>query len=626
MEVIEKSDSQISAQAESTEVLQILPQDMQITMDADNLAWLVATGQRMHSVVDVLRLRAEHQADHIAFIHLVDGETIEQKITYGQLYQRATEIAAALALRQPVGKRVLMLFESGLDYIVALFATFMSGAIAVPSFPPIGSRALQRLASITADASPQIVLTNQRFSRMQNRLLPALGDSFVLDHWLDIDELPSEAMVDIAGKADAQTSGHVIASQDLALLQYTSGSTGSPKGVMLTHGNLLSNCHFLGADRLNHQDGERVGCSWLPPYHDMGLMGGILQPVYEGFPTVILAPGHFVQRPSRWLLALTRYRVTTTVGPNFAFDLCVDNIPDEDAAQFDLSTVKLVFCGAEPVRKSTFDRFMARFSRFGFRPQAFRPCYGLAEATLYVTGTPVNTVPTFLHVDKDSLAKNKILICDVDAPNAVALASCGSPSPGQTLRIVDPHTAVSLADGLVGEIWVSAANTGLGYWNKPEASNAAFFASLDGESAHFMRTGDLGFLRDGQLYVTGRLKDLIIVAGRNLYPQDIELCVEAVDQRIRANGVVAFSIDDGVQEQIAIVAEIRRHEKFDQAGLDALRINVVESVTATYGAAPHIVHFAPPTAIPLTTSGKLQRQATKLALLNGSLASFKVEA
>jgi acyl-CoA synthetase (AMP-forming)/AMP-acid ligase II len=570
--------------------------------------------QAFTALPEVLRLRAQQMPDQIAFIHLVDGESVEQQITYAQLLQRAEMIAAALLARHASGTRVLMLFEAGIDYIAGLFGVWLAGAAAVPSYPPVGSRALQRLAGIVTDAMPQMVLTNERFSRMKERILPALGSDFKQEDWIDIDQLPPAD-----GSAMASIQG-----SDLALLQYTSGSTGSPKGVMLTHANLLNNCHY--ASSWMGGDMPRVGCTWLPPYHDMGLMGGILQPIYEGFMTVILAPGHFVQRPLRWLMAISKYSVTTSIAPNFAFDLCVDHILDDELAQLDLQRVQEIYCGAEPVRQHTFNRFVARFGPRGFKAQAFGPCYGLAEASVFVTGKGVNVMPGFLQVDKEQLAKDLIELVSPDDARATALASCGIASTGQRVRIVNAETAVALTEGMVGEIWVAAANTGVGYWNKAELSQTTFFATLADEPGHFMRTGDRGFLWQGQLYITGRMKDLIIVAGRNLYPQDIELAVEAADARIRTNGVAAFAVDDGVQERIGLVVEIRRHEKIDAAGLEALRIKIVESVTAASGAAPHIVHFAPINAIPLTTSGKLQRQATKLALLAGTVPGFKVEA
>jgi acyl-CoA synthetase (AMP-forming)/AMP-acid ligase II len=536
------------------------------------------------------------------------------------LHRRACAVAERLSADNAAGKRVLMLFESGFDYVAALFGVFMSGAIAVPSFPPVGSRALGRLAVIAKDAQCDFVLTNKRFSKMRGRVVASMPETFTEEGWIETDDLffAEEYAYAYNEKKGSAGSGS-IGDDSLALLQYTSGSTADPKGVMLTHANLLSNCH--SASRWMGGATRRLGCTWLPPYHDMGLMGGILQPIYEGFPTVILSPGHFVQQPLRWLAAITRYRVTTTIAPNFAFDLCCDSVSDEALAGLDLSSLTDIYCGAEPVRQTTLERFVRRFSERGFRPEAFGPCYGLAEATVFVSGKPANALPNFLHADKDRLALGDILPVARDHARAHALASCGVPAPGHDVRIVTEN-GTTLPDGGIGEIWVSGPNIGVGYWNKPGKSQETFYAKLEGSADRYMRTGDLGFLWQGELYVTGRMKDLIIVAGRNLYPQDIELLVQETDARIRPNGVAAFSIDNGSKELIAIVVELRRGERFEAADLQSMHDAIVERVASQLGAAPHAIHFAPIGTIPLTTSGKVQRHATRQAFLAQSLASY----
>lgn len=574
----------------------------------------------VETLVDVLRLRAAAMPERTAFIHLVDGERDEVPITYARLSGQATAIARSLLERGARGKRVLLLFEAGIEYVAALMGVLMAGAVAVPSFPPVGTRALGRLALIAKDAQAEVILTNARFSRLRERVLALLPDTFPEDGWLEAEALLlADSHVYTSNSTATGPDLPRIAASDLALLQYTSGSTSDPKGVMLTHGNLLSNCHcassWMGGER------ARIGCTWLPPYHDMGLMGGILQPIYEGFPTLILSPGHFIQQPLRWLDAISRHRVTTTIAPNFAFDLCCDTIADGALAALDLSSLEAIYCGAEPVRRGTFERFAARFARCGFRADAFGPCYGLAEATVFVSGKPDRTAPTFAIVDQDRLARGEAATVDDGDPRAFPLASCGVPAPGHDVRIVGEH-GHPLPDGAIGEVWVSGPNVGIGYWQRPKESRETFEATLPGSPARYMRTGDLGFLRDGQLYVTGRMKDLIIVAGRNLYPQDIELAVQEADTRIRPNGVAAFSIDDGDAERIAVVAELRRGERVGMNELRSMRQAIVERVTAHFGAAPHVVHFAPMGAIPLTTSGKIQRYATRHALLSRALATY----
>lgn len=564
------------------------------------------------SIVEVLRHQAEVQPAATAFIHLLDGEENEQSIGYGELWQRVQALAHALQPFEPRGKRVLMLFETGIDYIAGLFGILLADATAIPSFPPIGSRALDRLATIADDAQPDLVLTNQRFSRLRERVLAVLPSDRAAPAWVDMDCIALEPVPPV------QFSG--VSPERVALIQYTSGSTSDPKGVLLTHANLMSNCRsasiWMGGRR------QRVGCSWLPPYHDMGLMGGILQPIYEGFPTVLLAPAHFVQRPWRWLSALSRYRATVTIAPNFAFDLCVENVSGEELGALDLSAVEEVYCGAEPVRQSTLDRFAAHFSPAGFAARAFGPCYGLAEATVFVSGKPVDSAPVVLPVDRDELALGRLSPVLASAPNAVTLVSSGRVAPGHRLVIVDPQDETPVEDGGVGEIWVQGGNVGAGYWRKDAQSSASFHARLAGLPGRFMRTGDLGAMRDGELYVTGRLKDLIIIAGRNLYPQDLELCVQQADPRLRSNGVVALGIDDGQHERLAIVGEIKRNEKLDEVALEELRRRITAALVATYGVSPSHIHFGPVGSIPLTTSGKPQRQATKRSLMAGALASY----
>ncbi|GLU34681.1 hypothetical protein Busp01_45230 [Trinickia caryophylli] len=575
----------------------------------------------VETLIDVLRLRAAAMPEQTAFIHLVDGERDEVPIAYVQLCGQATAIARSLLERGATGKRVLLLFEAGIEYVAALMGVLMAGAVAVPSFPPVGTRALGRLALIAKDAQAELILTNARFSRLRERVLALLPHSFPEDGWLEAEAvLLAHSHAYTSNSATAAGSDlPLVAASDLALLQYTSGSTSDPKGVMLTHGNLLSNCHcassWMGGER------ARIGCTWLPPYHDMGLMGGILQPIYEGFPTLILSPGHFIQQPLRWLEAISRHRVTTTIAPNFAFDLCCDTIAEDALAALDLSSLEAIYCGAEPVRRGTFERFAARFARCGFCADAFGPCYGLAEATVFVSGKPDGAAPTFAVVDQDQLARGEAATVDDDDPRAFPLASCGVPAPGHDVRIVGAN-GHPVPDGAIGEVWVSGPNVGIGYWKRERESRDTFQATLSGSPARYMRTGDLGFLRNGELYVTGRMKDLIIVAGRNLYPQDIELAVQEADTRIRPNGVAAFSIDDGDAERIAVVAELRRGERLGTNELQSMRQAIVERVTANFGAAPHVVHFAPMGAIPLTTSGKIQRYATRHALLSRALATY----
>ncbi|WP_246883289.1 fatty acyl-AMP ligase [Pseudomonas protegens] len=565
----------------------------------------------LSSVTEVLAYRAWRQPDAIAFIHLLDGEREEASISYSELWKRSQRLAAALQIFEPREKRVLMLFETGIDYIVSLFGLLLAGAVAIPAFPPVGTRGLERLALICADAHPQLVLTSSRFMRSQERVNALLQGDLPAPQWVDPEQL---------AEADSSWRGQALAHGQLALLQYTSGSTSAPKGVMLTHDNLYSNCRiasqWMGPAR------NRVGCSWLPPYHDMGLMGGILQPIFDAFPTVLISPGHFVQRPLRWLDAVSRYGADVTIAPNFAFDLCVENITDEELAELDLSKLKAIYCGAEPVRQSTLARFSERFAAAGFNPAALGPCYGLAEATVLVSGKRHDEPAFNTQVDRDQLASGTLAIVDAEDARALPLVSSGRVAPGLRVAIVDPVSLQPVADGQIGEIWVQGDNVGAGYWGKEALSQQVFRASLPGIHGRFMRTGDLGALHRDELFVTGRLKDLIIIAGRNLYPQDLELAVESADPRIRSNGCVAVGIDNGQQEQLAIVAEVKRSEKLDEAQQEQLRQVITSALVSQFGVAPARIHLAPMGGIPLTTSGKVQRQATRKALLNDTLARY----
>ena len=364
----------------------------------------------LSSVTEVLAYRAWRQPDAIAFIHLLDGEREEASISYAELWKRSQRLAAALQIFEPREKRVLMLFETGIDYIVSLFGLLLAGAVAIPAFPPVGTRGLERLALICADAHPQLVLTSSRFMRSQERVNALLQGDLPAPQWVDPEQL---------AEADSSWRGQALAHGQLALLQYTSGSTSAPKGVMLTHDNLYSNCRsasqWMGPAR------NRVGCSWLPPYHDMGLMGGILQPIFDAFPTVLISPGHFVQRPLRWLDAVSRYGADVTIAPNFAFDLCVENITDEELAELDLSKLKAIYCGAEPVRQSTLARFSERFAAAGFNPAALGPCYGLAEATVLVSGKRHDEPAFNTQVDRDQLASGTLAIVDAEDARACLL-------------------------------------------------------------------------------------------------------------------------------------------------------------------------------------------------------------
>ncbi|OKI61143.1 fatty acyl-AMP ligase [Streptomyces sp. MJM1172] len=577
------------------------------------------------SLPEILRARAQEQPEALAFRFLPDGTTDHPvDWTYRDLDLRSRTVARELTRRGLEGSRVVLALDPGLDYVAGLFGILRAGCTAVPSFPPFGRRATERFLGIVLDCEPQAVLTDGRFGPHVEAFEAQYPEGTGKVQWI----FPDEALF----QEDDDTEVPVRLAEP-ALLQYSSGSTGEPKGIVLTHENLVSNCRVLEAH--TGMESDRVGCSWLPPYHDMGLMGTIMLAVHGGWPLVMMSPVHFVQDPYRWLRALTEYKVTITVGPNFAFDLAVTSVPDEALETLDLSSLRQVFCGSEPVSAATLERFRERFAPRGYDPASIIPCYGLAEATLFVTGKPASGGQIRRErLDKAALATGTALRAPAgaDAGDTVEAVSCGVVAVGHRVRVVDPHTEAEVPDGRVGEVWVTGPNVATGYWRRPELSAASFGvrpAGSDPAEPSYLRTGDLGFVLDGELFVTGRLKDVIVVSGRNLYPQDIEVSVERCAGELRRSAV--FSVPgDGVEgasgsedEQVIVVAEYRGTSSEFASVEKALRAEVTAAVTADHGVRPAVLHFGPPGTVLMTTSGKVRRKATRAAYLDGSLKTFK---
>lgn len=570
----------------------------------------------------VLRRRAEVTPEKVAYCFLKNGEDDSVELTYGQLDRCAAHLAGQLRQRLRPGARVLLVLEPGLNYVMALFAIFKAGATAVPSFPPIGTRAISRFASICNDCNAQLIIAEGSLQSSIDRLNASLDGERNFPDWLfvgdnffeSINAQPAPLHANADGRDDEQFP---------ALLQYTSGSTGDPKGVVLSAANLISNCRVL--DVCLGAGQKHVGFTWLPPYHDMGLMGALLLSVYSGFTLVMMTPAHFIQRPLRWLKGLSTHKVTTSVSPNFALDLCVDTISDEEVAQLDLSHLKMLFCGAEPVRKATLDRFSEKFKATGFHGAAFVPCYGLAEATLFISGkSNSDATPKTLLLDQESLA-NGLARPAGSERSATAVVSCGTVASGHVMAVVDPETWQRLPPGEVGELWFKGPSVAQGYLNQTEASNEVFnaFIAGDPQDGPYLRTGDLGFVLEEELYITGRIKDVIIFAGRNLYPQDIEAAAQASHPAIRTNGVAAFSVTRDDAEQLVVVAEILRSAKLTGEDLKNVEDAIAAAITRSHGLAPHTVHLAPVSTIPLTTSGKVRRSACRDAFKAGALACVK---
>ncbi|MCP4658823.1 MAG: fatty acyl-AMP ligase, partial [bacterium] len=561
------------------------------------------------ALVALLRRRAREHGSRLAYTFLVNGEREGAKLTYGELDRRARAIAGRLQGRELEGERALLLFPPGLEYIAAFLGCLYAGVIAVPAYPPRSKRTLPRLQAILADARPRVILT-------ATAIRPALERLFSLSpEWRETPYLATDTVPDTA--ADAWRDPGVDA-ETLAFLQYTSGSTSTPKGVMLDHGNLLSN------QRMIHQAFETsegsIIVSWLPLYHDMGLIGGVLHPLYLGTSSILMAPHDFLRRPFRWLETVSRYRATVSGAPSFAYDLCVHKVTPEERATLDLSSWQVAFNGAEPVHAETLDRFAEAFHPAGFRRRAFFPCYGLAEATLLVSGGKSAAEPYVQAVEVAALEQHRVVPQEEvpgDRPAGEAdtrrLVSCGQFPEGLELRIVDPASCEECPAGRVGEIWVAGSGVAQGYWNRPGESGETFGAHLAGAAGDpYLRTGDLGFLHRGELFITARLKDLIIIRGRNLSPQDIEKTAEASCPGLRPGCGAAFSVEVGGEEQLVVVQELdqRRGPEPDEA-VAAVRRAVGEEHEVQVEA----VVLIKPNTIPKTTSGKIQRRACRKLFL-----------
>jgi acyl-CoA synthetase (AMP-forming)/AMP-acid ligase II len=555
-------------------------------------------------IFTVVQNHAREQRDHVGLTYLRDGEGDTESWTYGQLWQGVRRIASHLISRGAQGKRVILLYEPGLEYVAAFLATMGAGAVAVPAYPPASRRLAERVRGIVDDCAPAFALTTSAFSSMFSERLPPMSAL----EWIESDRLPDGAYDPPRRDLDG-----------LAMLQYTSGSTGNPKGTMLSHGNIVANCAAVSA--WLGFDPERRGCIWLPPYHDMGLLGGILQPLYAGFPLVFMSPLHFIQQPIRWLRAISRHRITLSGAPDFAYRLCATDIADEDLVGVDLSTWKEAFCGAEPVRPDTMSEFCKRFGGYGFRSSAINPCYGLAESTLIVSGKPAGRGPSFCAFDRAKLDGGAAIASDGAGEKAVQLASCGEVVSEHDVCIVDRSTHLAKVSGEVGEIWVAGPSIAQGYWQRPRETAEVFQCKLAGSERTFLNTGDLGFYHGKELYVTGRSKDLVIIAGKNHYPEDIEQTVERAHDAVYRGGAAAFAIERGSEEAFVILAEVRKEP--DGPSPRHITERIIEDVTAVHGVAPNDVVLCRRGAIARTTSGKVRRAASRSLYLAGNIATFE---
>lgn len=558
------------------------------------------------NLVELLQHRAQHQGNDVGFRYLSDGEREVVEWTYADLDRRARAIAASLQAMGMEGERALLLYPSGLDFVAAFFGCLFAGVTAVPAYPPRRNRNMARIEAIANDAEAKVALTT--FDVLE-RVQTMIGDTPALQQirWRATDQWGPEL-------ADHWRRPEVHG-ETLAFLQYTSGSTGTPKGVMLTHANLMHNSAMIAYAFEHSRSG--TGMFWLPLYHDMGLIGGLLQPLYMGRPNLLMSPTHFLQKPVRWLQAISQVGATISGGPNFAYDLCVDKVTPAQKRTLDLSRWSLAFNGAEPVRAETIDRFSEAFAECGFRREAFYPCYGLAEATLIVTGGFKQAEPVVMPFELEALEHHKVVDAEPGAAGARQLVGSGGNLLDQTIVIADPDTFAPLGQDQVGEIWVSGPSVAVGYWKRPEQSQETFGAKLRDGRGPFLRTGDLGFLRKGELFVTGRLKDLIILRGVNYYPQDIEQSVQAAHEAIAPGVGAAFAVGPEGAERLVVVNETIRRRDLNFAEIIAA---VRKQVSRDHEQSVAAVVLLKAGSIPKTSSGKIQRHACKDGFVAGTLA------
>lgn len=563
------------------------------------------------NLVELVRHRARCQPDDVAFTYLVDGENQQVHLTNKELDRRARAIGAWLQSSGLAGERALLLYPAGLEFICAFFGCLYAGVVAVPVYPPRRNRSLIRIQAVADDAQATVALTTDE---VLARVEPLIDETPHLKRltWLATTHVP-EAI-------EARWDSPDVRGDTIAFLQYTSGSTGTPKGVVLSHANLLHNSALIAHAFEHTRSGS--GVFWLPSYHDMGLIGGILQPLYVGRPNILMSPMAFLQKPFRWLSAVSRFGGTTSGGPNFAYDLCVRKITPEERATLDLSSWRVAFNGAEPVREETLERFAETFAPCGFRREAFYPCFGLAEATLIVSGGQALQAPVIRRFSSAALACGQVKPVAEnsaeDEESARALVGCGSSLPDEQIAIVNPDTLTRCRPNEVGEIWASGPSIAQGYWGRPEATETTFCARIQGTGeGPFLRTGDLGFLHEGELFVTGRIKDLIILRGVNFYPQDIERTVQQCDPRLRSDSGAAFTLEIEGQEQLVVVQEYERRGEVDMRRLfETIR----QAISAEHEIPVARIVLVKAGTIPKTSSGKIQRRGCREALLNETLA------
>ncbi|MGZ4110982.1 MAG: fatty acyl-AMP ligase [Tumebacillaceae bacterium] len=560
-----------------------------------------------HTLHEILAMHAQQIPNQLAYVFLNENGEERERLTYGELDRKARTIATELLHLDPIPKTALLLYSSDLEFLTAFFGCLYAGVIAVPAYPPKFNRHMHRLEAIFQDSQATVALTT---APVCNKAKQHFTEESLLSrlHWMATDTLElrtDEADIRIAAEPN-----------ELAFLQYTSGSTGTPKGVMVSHQNLLHNMEYIR--QKSSCTTESVCVSWLPLFHDLGLIMGVLTPFYVGFPAVLMAPVTFIQKPYLWLKAISDYRGTMTCSPNFGYELCLSKITEEERETLDLSSLQVALNGAEPIRRSTIDRFCEVFGPVGFQQHAFFPAYGLAEATLLATGNLFAQDVTYMRVNRTALEQHRILEASPEEEDALEVVGCGTAGILDVhIEIVDPQTNSLCEPDVVGEIWISSPSITRGYWNRSEETAKTFHAYTDQDKGPYLRTGDLGFKRGEMLYFTGRIKDLIIVRGRNHYPSDIELTAEQVNPILKVGNGAAFALEVDNEERVVVVYEIKRHHK----GVDLAQLvaDMREAVASEHELQLHAVVLIREGSIPKTSSGKIQRSACRQEYVSGEL-------
>lgn len=566
-----------------------------------------STQTRYDNLVATLRDSVATHPDKVAYIfHPTKGEEIS--LTFAELDKRVRALAVQLDMTAKRGDPVLILCQPGLDYIVSFYACLYAQMKAVPLYPPRNNRNIPRIVAVCNDVGANTILTTSSVKGKIDQL--SFDESWYEEKsTIRVDQVENE-LADYWEESFPE--GNTV-----AFLQYTSGSTGSPKGVMITHTNLCNNIEVI-ASNLTHGGMEFNVVSWLPPYHDMGLIGGLLLPAYFGNTSVTLPPEAFVQKPFRWLNLLSKYPFSFSAAPNFAYELCTNKVTDEELEKLDLSNWRYAFCGSEPIRHSTMTQFAKRFSKTGFSSKSLIPCYGLAECTLMVSSSSNIGEISALHVDKNALENNKLVQLPTNDTSGITLVGSGRIVGGQKSLICDPDSMAPVENGGIGEIWLSSSSVAAGYWANEKATEETFRAhpTTDAQT-NYMRTGDLGFMQNGELYVTGRIKDLMIVNGKNHYPQDIEYTVASSHPALMTDGCAAFTVNSDKGEQVVVVAEVNRTHR--KSNFDEVYVAIRNAVSREHNLPVEDIVLISPATLAKTSSGKIQRSHNRQMYLNSEL-------